>query len=233
MKIDDFCFDVDTTTVQYGPENSPTTYKAIIKADNTLISIVPATYTLVENVSVVQPLIKHLDTAGYEYQLEQLGSFVKDTQMRMDLIFPKHIVRDSTKAYQVVMSQRNSYDLSVAVKFFWGLSGAGYISVLKSLGTTSRRHTVGYTSTEYSEALIKMEERLPALQERITTLESIPINSTTLEDLEGKLGKRMMEACGGETCWELILSLSGYIGANIADTRRAYYQDIISKYFKI
>lgn len=231
MKVEDFCFPVESQSVLYG-ENHPTdAWQAIVRTDNNrLITISPSTYSLVENARAIYPWVEHLDALG-EWSICDT-SFVEDACMRMDVMLAKTL--DTVDGmYHVVMSLKNSYDSTWAVKFNWALYREIYIG-LHSVKISYRRHTVGYSSDSLSEAFHHFEESIPKIKQQIELLSMLKLTEKHLDAMYGIFGKKMMDAVDTSVCaWEVFKALGRLIEHHPLNARRVHYQDSLTKFFNL
>jgi len=108
MDLNDYCFPVverkvavhngQTEQIDLGNTETflPGGYKAIVREDtNELISIVKQSYQVVPNETLIYQLMEELEKIDTSYKIEESHSFVENSRMRLQIVFPEILISDS------------------------------------------------------------------------------------------------------------------------------------------
>lgn len=256
MNLKNFCFPVVERSVAVDNAKSPLIdiqdqktflpngYKAIVREDtNEVISIVKDSYKLVPNSDLIDHLLRELAALTYAFKIDSRHSFVNNSEMRLNIIFPELLFYDKESEIAFGVSVSNSYNSAKSVKVeFTGLrkvceNGLVLNTILSSFYS---KHTSGFTFEGLGAKLEEATEYFPEIQERIHRLEHLPVTEVLMEKVSDKISKRLAEQVIEEhernrisncTQWELFNRITNYISHEIEPRLQAKYQDSVSKVF--
>jgi hypothetical protein len=258
MNLQPFCFPVTERAVAVDDATSPLIdiddqdsflpngYKAIVREDtNEVISIVKDSYKLVRNSDLIDHLLRELATLSYAFKIDSRHSFVDNSEMRLNIIFPELLFHDKESEIAFGVSVSNSYNSSKSVKVeFSGLrkvceNGLILNTILSSFYS---KHTSGFNFEGLGSKLEEAKEYFPSIQERIHRLEHLPVTDVLMEKVSDKISKRLAEQVIAEhernrihNCsqWELFNRITNHISHEIEPRLQAKYQHGVSKVFAL
>ena len=216
-------------------------YKAIVREDtNEPISIVKNTYQVVSNEVLINKLMHELVQIDTPFKIDPSHSFCENNRMRLQVTFSDLCLKDDESGMALSLYLHNSYDMSEGVRMFWGAirhicsNGSVFGKVLSQYYA---RHTQGFQITNLRKTLTETYDMIPAIQNRINELRSMPVTEQVKEDLEKEVGKRMAKEvlpdAGTLSQWNLYNLLTHLISHSIEQRLRARYQMAVSKVFQL
>lgn len=214
-------------------------YKAIVKKDSgSVISVVKDSYKLVNNQQLIEPFMEQVSKLGVRWKIDPSHSFCEINRMRLQVTFPDIMIKDDESDIALSVYLHNSYDQSEGVRLYWGgirgicTNGCVFGAILGSLYA---RHTKGFCFENFYDEFGNASDRIHEVQQRISTLESLPVNETLMEGLQKHLGKRRMEEITNtdrlpdKSQWDLLNDITYYISHEVEKPRRADLQLKVSK----
>lgn len=242
IAVDDFVNDV----VDWGNENTylPTEdYKAIVRGDtNEIISIVRSSYKVIPNALIINKLLQFLASTGENFRIDSSHSFVQNSRMRLQVTFPELTIEDSESNINLSLFLENSYDQSTSLKYYFGAIRMICLNGLilgEILSKYYAKHTQGFDISDFSASLEEAKTHLPAIQQRVNQLESLPANEQLVEQVEEKISKRLAEDVLEEmqekrlSQWELLNRITHYISHDLDPHLRARHQRTVSRIFDL
>lgn len=216
-------------------------YKAIVREDtNEPISIVKNTYQVVPNETLINKLMHELVLIDTPFKIDPSHSFVTNERMRLQVTFPQLRLSDDESDIALSLYLHNSYDLSEGIRMFFGAirlvcdNGCVFGKVLSQFYA---RHTQGFQISNLRKTLTKTYDMIPAIQNRINELNSLPVTDQVKEDLEKEVGKRMSKEVLPNadmlSQWQLYNALTHIISHSIEQRLRARYQMAVSRVFQL
>jgi len=258
MNLEKFCFPVVERAVAVDNAKSPLIdledqktflsngYKAIVREDtNEVISIVKDSYKLIRNSDLIHQLLRELATLSYAFKIDSRHSFVNNSEMRLNFIFPELLFFDKESEIAFGVSVSNSYNSAKSVKVeFTGLrkvceNGLMLNTILSSFYA---KHTSGFNFEGLGSLLEEAKEYFPDIQERIHRLEHLPVTEVLMEKVSEKISKRLAEQVIEEheinrisncTQWALFNRITNHISHDIEPRLQAKYQQNVSKVFAL
>jgi hypothetical protein len=216
-------------------------YKAIVREDtNEPISIVKNSYQVVPNETLINKLMHELVLIDTPFKIDPSHSFCENNRMRLQVTFPQLSLKDDESRIALSLYLHNSYDMSEGVRMFWGAiraicsNGSVFGKVLSQFYA---RHTQGFQISNLRKTLTETYDMIPAIQNRINELRSLPVSAQVKEDLEKEVGKKMAKEVLPNadmlSQWQLYNALTHIISHSVEQRLRARYQIAVSKVFQL
>lgn len=255
MNLEKFCFPVVERRVAVDNDKHSTIdledkktylsngYKSIVREDtNEVISIVKDSYKLIRNKDLIDHLLRELATLSYAFKIDSRHSFVDNSHMRLNIIFPELLFHDKESEIAFGISVSNSYNLTQGVKVEY--SGKRKVCenglILNAiLSSFYSKHTSGFTFEGLGAKLEEAQQFFPEIQERIHRLEHLPVTEVLMEKVSDTISKRLAEQVieeheiGRLRQWELYNRLTNHISHELDPRLQARYQQNVSKVFAL
>lgn len=242
IAVDNFANDI----IDWGNENTylPTNdYKAIVREDtNEIISIVRSSYKVIPNALIINKLLQFLASTGENFRIDSSHSFVQNSRMRLQVTFPELTIEDSESDINLSLFLENSFDQSTSLKYYFGAIRLACLNGLifgEILSKYYAKHTQGFDISDFSASLEEARAHLPAIQQRINQLESLPANGELVQQVEEKISKRLAEEVLEEmknkqlSQWELLNKITYYVSHDLDPHLRARHQRSVSQIFEL
>lgn len=248
-QLNKFFFKVSEQPIYIGADKAATSdYKAVVKEDGKLISVMKNSYKLLSNREVISGVMEQLENLDSPF-IVGTESFVCDEKMRINFEFPeiKFIDEMGGKKNEsnLRLSVHNSYDGSESVKFNWGalrLICSNGMTAFKTIANFNRRHTSGLSVHGLIEEINQVSDKIPMLEKKIAEMNEKKASKKELEKIRAAMPAGANQYLDWvsenqkeniQTLWGVYNVLTYYASHAVSLKHRAVLQEKISQQFSL